>query len=163
MTTRTRLIILAVVAVVIVATALALPGYAKNKLTSTLKSLNAEVKSFGLVNTLESQGRSIYRMQVTLHNNGTTPVTYTAQSLIVKFTPNHEVGANGAEQGTLRPGESVDLDREFSFLAPVVADLREAETLNIRGILNLEASTKWLFWNRDSAVRSEIRHTILFD
>lgn len=141
----------------------AVSDHAKKVMLDTMTKVTMDVKSFSLVNTLESPDRSVYRMVVTVTNRGGSSISYTARSLVVEFSPNHTLGANGGEQGVLRAGEAVDLTREFTMAAPVVADLRAIKTLAAKGELMIEASAKWLFWGLDAGVRPRFTHTILFD
>ncbi len=163
-TTKSRaVIVLAVVALAIVVAAAMLPNHANDKLRSAINEMKVEVKSFGLLNTLESPDRSVYRMVLTFTNDSTIPVKYTAGSLVMRFSPSHQIGANATDEGTLRPGESVELTRDFTMLATVVADLRRVRELAARGTLNTELDLKWLLWSLDRAAEFEVKHAIYFD
>lgn len=139
------------------------PGQAAQRVEGSISKLRVEVKAFGLVSRAPEFGRSTYQMTVLLTNGGTVPLGYRAAGVIAAFTANHTLGANGNDTGTIRPGASVELTRDFTVLDAVARDLKAAGGLTVRCRLALEITGRWALWSVERGVDAAFEHSMLFD
>jgi hypothetical protein len=154
--------VIAAAVIVLAAAPAAFDAYGKYRLISAVDAVGVQVKHLALINRLESPQRSMFRITLTLTNDGPLLVDYTAGGILATLGQN-AIAISGSDQGSLAPGESVDLTRDFMLAEALLAGLRGQGQLRMTGNLELTASASWLSWEVERDLPGKFEHTVLFD